>query len=367
MSEPIVMNVLDFEKLIGELEGNIVKIRQAAAREGRDAAVADEIAELEENRDALIREFFDNLSAWDNVLLARHEKRPYTLDYLPLLFDDFVPLSGDRLFGDDGAMVGGLALLDNKPVVVIGQQKGRDLKERARRNYGYARPEGYRKALRLMNLAERFNRPVITFVDTPGADANVPSEERGISEAIARNLREMSVLRVPIVSVIIGEGGSGGALGIAVADRVLMLGHAIYSVIAPEGCASILWRDPNRKTEAARAMRVTAREVHELGIVDEVIPEPLGGAHRAPEATGAAIKEALVRHLKEVGRLSKTRLLAARYDKFRAMGCFAEPAHGSGAQTGHDGDNPEPATAAPAAIAGSPLPSAAVTHTPAGD
>jgi acetyl-CoA carboxylase carboxyl transferase subunit alpha len=319
------LSVLDFEKLIDELETNIVKIRDAAAREDRVAAVGEEVARLEADRDALMAEFFANLSPWDNVLLARHEKRPYTLDYLPLLFDDFLPLHGDRLFGDDGAMVGGLAVFEGRPVVVIGQQKGRDLKERTKRNYGYARPEGYRKALRLMKLAERFNRPVLTFVDTPGADANVPSEERGISEAIARNLREMSVLRTPILSTIIGEGGSGGALGIAVADRVLMLQHSIYSVIAPEGCASILWRDPNRKAEAAKAMRVTAGEVRVLGIVDEVIPEPLGGAHRGVEQTAATLKEVLARHLKEVSRLSKTRLLASRYDKLCALGRFIEP------------------------------------------
>lgn len=319
------LSVLEFEKLVDELEDTIVRTRDAAARENRVETVAPEVARLESHRDALMREFFANLSPWDNVLLARHEKRPYTLDYLPLLFDDFLPLSGDRLFGDDGAMVGGLAVFEGRPVVVIGQQKGRDLKERTKRNYGYARPEGYRKALRLMKLAERFNRPVLTFVDTPGADANVPSEERGISEAIARNLREMSVLRTPILSTIIGEGGSGGALGIAVADRVLMLQHSIYSVIAPEGCASILWRDPNRKAEAAKAMRVTAGEVRDLGIVDEVIAEPLGGAHRGVEQTAAALKEALARHLKEVGRLSKTRLLASRYDKLRALGRFIEP------------------------------------------
>nr|CAA9288651.1 Acetyl-coenzyme A carboxyl transferase alpha chain [uncultured Armatimonadetes bacterium] len=318
------MTVLEFERQIAELESNIAKIREIANRENRD--VEHEIADLEQNRDALLHDFFQALTAWDNVQLARHADRPYTLDYLPLLFDDFLELHGDRVFGDDGAMVGGLALFDGKPVVVVGQQKGRDLKERQKRNFGYSRPEGYRKALRLMHLAARFGHPVVTFVDTPGADANVPSEERGISEAIARNLREMSVLRTPIVSVIIGEGGSGGALGIAVADRVLMLEHAIYSVIAPEGCASILWRDPARGPDAARAMRVTARDAREFGFVDEVIPEPLGGAHKGPDATAAAIKDALARHLREIGRLSKTRLLAGRYEKFRAMGRFLDVA-----------------------------------------
>ena len=340
------MTVLDFEKLIDELEGNIAKTREIAAREGRANEVLADIAQLEENRDALMREFFQNLTRWDNVLLARHEKRPYALDYAPLLFDDFLPLAGDRLFGDDDALVGGLAVFEGKPVVLIGQQKGRDLKERTRRNYGYARPEGYRKALRLLKLAERFNRPVITLIDTPGADANVPSEERGISEAIARNLREMSVLRTPIIAAVIGEGGSGGALGIAVADRVLMLEHSIYSVIAPEGCASILWRDPARKSEAAEAMRVTARDAHELGVVDEVIPEPLGGAHRDPETAAAALKDALSRHLKEISRLSKTRLLAQRYDKLRALGRFCEPGvDGAEESTGGSGNDTKPAAA----------------------
>lgn len=313
-------NVLEFEKLLSELDESIAKTRQAAQRENRD--VAADVGELERERDELLVDFFADLPHWDDVLLARHPQRPYTLDYLPMLFEDFLELKGDRLFADDGAMVGGLAQFEGRPVVVLGQQKGRDLKERTRRNYGYARPEGYRKALRLMKMAEKFGHPVITFVDTPGADANVPSEERGISEAIARNLREMSVLRTPIVSVIIGEGGSGGALGIAVADRVLMLEHSIYSVIAPEGCAAILFRDPSRASEAAGAMRVTAREVHELGLVDEVIPEPLGGAHRSPETAGASIKEALSRHLREVTKISKTRLLSGRFDKFRAFGRF---------------------------------------------
>lgn len=335
------LSVLEFEKLIDELEANIGKIREVAARENRQDAVLVEIADLEDNRDALRREFFANLSPWDNVLLARHEKRPYTLDYVPLLFDDFLPLHGDRLFGDDGAIVGGLGVFNGQPVVVIGQQKGRDLKERTRRNYGYARPEGYRKALRLMKLAERFHRPVLTFVDTPGADANVPSEERGISEAIARNLREMSVLQTPIVSTIIGEGGSGGALGIAVADRVLMLQHAIYSVIAPEGCASIIWRDPHRKSEAAAAMRVTAQEVLDLGIVDEVIPEPLGGAHQSVETTAATMKQAIARHLNALGRLSPAGLLGARYERLRALGRFVDP--------GAAGEEPSPDDPAAAA------------------
>lgn len=320
------LNVLEFEQKIGELEKLIASLRAAAAREKRD--VTSEVTDLESHRIGLLRGFFDNLSTWDNVLLARHQDRPYTLDYVPLLTDDFLELFGDRTFGDDGAIVGGLASFDEKPLLLIGQQKGRDLKERQKRNFGYARPEGYRKALRLMKLAERFGRPVVTLIDTPGADSNVPSEERGISEAIARNLREMSVLQTPIVSVIIGEGGSGGALGLAVADRVLMLEHAIYAVIAPEGCASILWRDPARAAEAARAMRVTARDALALGLIDEVIPEPLGGAHRDPEAAAQAIKEAVARHLEAVAALGPERLLGVRYAKLRALGRFVDSAPG---------------------------------------
>jgi len=286
---------------------------------------------LEQHREAILRDFFQHLSAWDEVLLARHKDRPYTLDYLPLLTEDFLELHGDRLFGDDGALVGGFASMDGKPVMLMGQQKGRDLKERQKRNFGYLRPEGYRKALRLMQMAEKFNRPVVTLVDTPGADPNVGSEERGISESIARNLREMAALQTPTVSVIIGEGGSGGALGIAVTDRVLMLQHSIYSVIAPEGCASIIWRDPTRGADAAKAMRVTARDALSLGLVDEVIEEPLGGAHRDPEAAGTAIKEAVARHLRELSKLSKPRLLASRYDKLRALGRFTELTSGTDA------------------------------------
>lgn len=255
-------------------------------------------------------------------MLARHKDRPYTMDYIPLLTEDFFELHGDRLFGDDAAMVGGMAVLAGRPVMLLGQQKGRDLKERQKRNFGYARPEGYRKALRLMQLAAKFRRPVVTLVDTPGADANPPSEERGISEAIARNLREMSILRTPTIAVIIGEGGSGGALGIAVADRVLMLEHSIYSVIAPEGCASILWRDPARGPEAARAMRVTARDAKMLDLIDEVIPEPPGGAHRGADATASAIREAIVRHLDELEAYSESDRLERRYRKLRSLGRF---------------------------------------------
>ena len=312
--------VLEIDKLIGELDDSIAKTKQAALREGRD--VSQEVADLSRERDDLLRSFFANLSAWDEVLLARHVSRPYSLDYIPLLTDDFLELHGDRLFGDDSALVGGFAQISGLPVMLMGQQKGRDLKERQKRNFGYLRPEGYRKALRLMQMAAKFSRPVVTLVDTPGADPNVSSEERGISESIARNLREMSVLRTPTVSVIIGEGGSGGALGIAVSDRVLMLEHSVYSVIAPEGCAAILWRDATRGAEAAQAMRVTAKDALSLGLIDEVIPEPLGGAHRNAEATAASVKDAVSRHVRALSGLPVDELLAQRFRALRARGRF---------------------------------------------
>jgi acetyl-CoA carboxylase carboxyl transferase subunit alpha len=315
------MNVLEFEQQFAELDKTLAEARKAAERENRPDAT-EEIVRLEEERDTLIGRFFSRLEPWDEVLLSRHKDRPYTMDYIPLLTEDFLELHGDRLFGDDAAMVGGFASLGGRGVMIIGQQKGRDLKERTKRNFGYARPEGYRKALRLMQMAAKFRRPVVTLVDTPGADANPPSEERGISESIARNLREMSVLRTPTVAVIIGEGGSGGALGIAVADRVLMLEHSIYSVIAPEGCASILWRDPSRGPDAARAMRVTARDAKMLGLIDEVIPEPLGGAHRGADATAAAMREAILRHIEELETLSDSDRLERRYRKLRSLGRF---------------------------------------------
>lgn len=319
------MNVLEFEQLIADLDRNLGALRTAATRETRTDAT-HEANRMQIERDTLLKNFFRKLEPWDEVLLARHKDRPYTLDYLQALSVDFIELHGDRLFGDDGALVGGFGILGGRQLMIVGQQKGRDLKERQKRNFGYVRPEGYRKALRLMQMAAKFRRPVVAFVDTPGADPNVPSEERGISEAIARNLREMAVLPTPTVSVIIGEGGSGGALGIAVTDRVLMLEHAIYSVIAPEGCASILWRDPERKAEAARAMRVTAKDALELGLIDEIIPEPLGGAHRSLDEAASALREAVTRNLDELVPLDNDTLLRARFDKLRQFGRFIETA-----------------------------------------
>lgn len=320
--QPSSWNVLDFEKPIAQLDEQIAEIRRLTIERGEDRSA--DIAELEQSRDALIEEIFANLTAWDRVLLARHPRRPYTLDYVRTIFDDYVELHGDRLFADDHAMVGGIAVLEGRHVMFVGQQKGRDLKDRQYRNFGSAKPEGYRKALRLMKLAEKFRRPVICLIDTPAADCSIGAEERGISEAIARNLMEMSALKVPIVAVVLGEGGSGGALGIAVADRVLMLENAIYSVIPPEGCAAILWKDPSRFREMAEALKITSQDALRLGVVDEVVPEPLGGAHRNTDLTARNVKSAILRHLSELDKLSVTELLDTRYAKYRAMGQFSE-------------------------------------------
>jgi acetyl-CoA carboxylase carboxyl transferase subunit alpha len=319
----MALNVLDFEKPIAELEANIVELRRISQEEGVDRSA--EIAELEEHRDRLMAEVFSNLSPWDKTLMARHPSRPYTLDYVRAIFDDFVELHGDRLFADDNAVVGGFVWLDGRPLMLIGQQKGRDLKDRQYRNFGSAKPEGYRKALRLMKMAEKFNLPIISLVDTPAADCSFGAEERGISEAIARNMREMSVLGVPVVVVIIGEGGSGGALGIAVGDRILMQEHAIYSVIPPEGCAAILsefQRDPGRAPEAAEAMKITSRDALDFGVIDEIVPEPLGGAHRNFEAAATNVQDAVIRSLAMLEKLSPEELVEQRYQKFRAMGVY---------------------------------------------
>lgn len=316
-----MQTILDFEKPIAELDANIQTLKRLTAEQGIDKSA--EIQALEADRERLLREIFHNLTPWDRTLLARHPQRPYTLDYIRAIFDDFVELRGDRQYGDDGAMIGGMAWLNEKPVMVIGQQKGRDLKERQKCNFGMAKPEGYRKALRLMHLAEKFGRTVITFVDTPAADPGVESESRGISEAIAHNLREMIMLKVPIVSVVIGEGGSGGALGIAVGDRVLMQEYAIYSVIPPEGCAAILWRDPKRAPEAAEALKLTAQDALQFGVVDEIVAEPLGGAHRDPLTAAQLVKDALVKHLTSLQKLSVSKLRESRYSHYRNLGVWS--------------------------------------------
>jgi len=317
---PSGSNILDFEKPIAELEEEIEEIKRLTAEQGVDRT--EEIAVLESHRDRLMEQVFSRLTPWDKTLLARHPRRPYTLDYVRLIFDDYTELHGDRLFTDDKAMIGGIATLDGQQVMFMGQQKGRDLKERQFRNFGSAKPEGYRKALRLMKMAEKFGRPIIAFVDTPAADCSVGAESRGISEAIARNLMEMTLLRVPVIVVILGEGGSGGALGIAVGNKIMMLEYSIYSVIPPEGCAAILWRDPTKAAEAAAALKITAEDALRLGVVDEVISEPLGGAHRNLDVTARNLKNAIVSSLADLSALNGEQLAKARYQKFRAMGEF---------------------------------------------
>ena len=305
--------ILDLEKQIEELSGF-----------GGGVVNAREIERLQARLERTRREVYANLTSWNKVLVARHSNRPYTLDYIRFLFRDFVELHGDRGFADDPAIVGGFALYHDRPVLVIGHQKGRDTKEKIRRNFGMPRPEGYRKALRLMHLAERFGRPVFTFIDTPGAYPGVGAEERGQAEAIAVNLREMAVLRVPILCTITGEGGSGGALALGVGDRVNQLEHSIYSVISPEGCAAILWKDDSRKKEAAENLHLTAQHLNELGLLDEVVPEAPGGAHSNPAETARLLDEVLIRQLDEVERMSVEERLEARHLKFRRMGRFEE-------------------------------------------
>ncbi len=319
------LNVLDFEKSIAELDENLSKLRQIVADRANPQnkpGLPGQIAELEEHRSAMLTALFAHLTPWDKVLLARHVKRPYTLDYVAAIFEDWTELHGDRLGADDGAIVAGLAKLDGLPVAVVGHQKGRDLKQRQHRNFGSARPEGFRKAGRIMALAAKFGLPIVTLVDTAAAAADIAADERGISEAIARSMFEMATLPVPIVSVVIGEGGSGGALGIAVADRVLMLEHSVYSVIPPEGFAAILWRDPERKDEAAKALNLTAQRALELGIIDGIIDEPLGGAHCDWAEATVSVKEALLKNLIPLLDIPAPALVAQRYEKFRRMGQY---------------------------------------------
>ncbi len=314
----------EWERPLIELEEGIAKLRNHAQKlaEGERADLEAKIEELEKRRDNYLDVMYSRLGPWEKVLVARAEKRPYTLDYLGALFADFVELNGDRRFGADHAIVGGPAMLDERPMMVLGHQKGRNIQERALRNFGMAKPEGYRKAIRLMDLADRFGLPVLTFVDTPAADPGVESESRGISEAIAASMYRMFELSVPTVSVIIGEGGSGGAIGIAASNRVVMLEHAIYSVIPPEGCAAILWRKPDMGPQAAAALRLTAQSALEFGLIDEIVPEPKGGAHRDPLEAAMSVRESIVRHLKDLDQMSAADLRKHRYDKFRAMGRF---------------------------------------------
>jgi acetyl-CoA carboxylase carboxyl transferase subunit alpha len=313
---------LEFEKPIQLLRDQLENLRKSSAESNMD--VSAEIRAIEEKITETKKRIHAELTPWQKVQLARHPQRPYSLDYIRELFEDFQELHGDRQFRDDRAIVGGTARFGGRPVMIIGQQKGRSTKENLARNFGCPNPEGYRKALRLMKMAEKFGMPVICLIDTPGAYPGVGAEERHVAEAIAVNIREMSNLRVPIIATVIGEGGSGGALGIAVADRVLILQNAYYSVISPEGCAAILWKDRSHSARAAEALKITADKLLELGIVDEIVEEPLGGAHTDPASTAESLRTVLSRHLDEVSALSEEKMLDARYGKFRGMGVFKE-------------------------------------------
>lgn len=306
-------NYLDFEQPIADLEAKIEELRLV----GNDTEIniTDEINRLRSKSISLTENIFSDLAAWDVARLARHPRRPYTLDYVGMIFDDFDELHGDRAYADDQSIVGGTARLDNQPVMIIGHQKGREVRDKVKRNFGMPRPEGYRKALRLMEMAERFRMPVLTFIDTPGAYPGIGAEERGQSEAIARNLAVMSRLRTPVLSTVIGEGGSGGALAIGVCDHLYMLQYSTYAVISPEGCASILWKSADYASQAAEAMGVTAERLKELGVADTVIKEPLGGAHRDPQKMADALKEELLKGLQEYGSLSLDDLVARRYER----------------------------------------------------
>ena len=316
------LNFLDFEQPIAELEAKIEELRLVG--DDNQINIQDEIAHLQKKSRALTESVFASLTPWQISQLARHPQRPYTLEYVKRMCDEFQELHGDRNYGDDQAIVGGLARLEGRPVMVIGHQKGRDTKEKIFRNFGMPRPEGYRKALRLMNLAERFRLPILTFIDTPGAYPGVGAEERGQSEAIAKNLMVMSGLRTPIICTVIGEGGSGGALAIGVGDRVLMLQYSTYSVISPEGCASILWKSADKAQLAAESMAITSDRLKELGLIDEIVPEPLGGAHRDSKAMAETFKRVLVRNLEAVCAQPLDELVEARYRRFMAHGRFKE-------------------------------------------
>lgn len=313
---------LEFEKPLVELERQIERLRRLAGE--REIEVEDDIAPLQAKLGELRREVYSNLTPMQRVQVARHPRRPYTLDYIRNLFTEFTELRGDRLFRDDPAIVGGWARFGGRPVMVIGQQKGRDTKENLRRNFGMPHPEGYRKALRLMHMAERFSAPVITLIDTPGAYPGLGAEERGQAEAIARNLVEMATLRTPFIAAIIGEGGSGGALALGLADRVLMLANSIYSVISPEGCAAILWNDATQKERAAKALKITAPDLLGLGLIDEIVPEPLGGAHSDPEEAYRLLGEALEKSLTDLVKIDYNELVELRAQKFLKMGQFLE-------------------------------------------
>ncbi len=315
-------NYLDFEKPIAELEAKIEELRKLCDDE--DININDEMFRLEAKSKSLTESIFGNLTSWQIAQIARHPQRPYTLDYVARLFTDFEELHGDRAYANDWAIVGGPARLEGRPVMIIGHQKGRDTRDKLKRNFGMPRPEGYRKALRLMHMAERFSMPILTFIDTPGAYPGIGAEERGQSEAIARNLMEMSQLRVPIICTVIGEGGSGGALAIGVGDRLLMLQYGTYSVISPEGCASILWKSADKAPDAAEAMGITSERLRKLNLIDEIIPEPLGGAHRDLDQMAERLKTAMLAHLAELDGLGPEALMERRTQRLLGYGEFRE-------------------------------------------
>src|ERR671935_1833196 len=314
--------MLEFERPIVELERQIDELKKLASRQ--QISVTDDLLPLERKLAELRSEIYRNLTPIQRVEVARYKQRPFTLDYLRLIFTDFFELHGDRLFREDAAIVGGWARLDGETVMVIGHQRGRDTKENLKRNFGMPHPEGYRKALRLMKLAAKFGAPVITLIDTPGAYPGLGAEERGQSEALARSLIEMSMLATPSIAVVIGEGGSGGALALGVADRILMLENSVYSVISPEGCAAILWKDASQRERAAEALKLTAEDLLRLKVIDEIVKEPVGGAHIDPDATGEALREALIRHLTELRKIKPEKLVRRRAEKYAAMGAFTE-------------------------------------------
>jgi len=316
------MSVLDFEKPIIELEAKIEELKNFGT--DKNISLDPEIKKLEEKLEKMKNEIYDRLTIWQRVQIARHPDRPYTLDYIRMMTTSFVELHGDRQFADDFALVAGLAQLNGTKVMVMGHQKGRGTQENVMRNFGCAHPEGYRKAIRLMQLAEKFHLPIVIFIDTPGAYPGIGAEERGQAQAIASNLRDMAGLTIPIVATIIGEGGSGGALGIGVADKICVLQHAYYSVISPEGCASILWRNSVKAPEAAEALKINSEHLLQFGIVDEIVPEPPGGAHKNPDQVAADLKTIILKHIKELSSLSKDELIEKRYNKFRTIGEILE-------------------------------------------
>lgn len=311
---------LEFEKPIAELEKKIEELTLFTSNGNID--LEEEILKLQKKSDQLVAEIYSRLTPWQKVQISRHANRPYTLDYIEAMLTDFIEMHGDRSYADDPAIVCGIAKLDSMPVVIIGHQKGRTTKERVYRNFGQPNPEGYRKALRLMRFAEKFNRPIITFIDTQGAYPGIGAEERGQGESIARNMYVMSGLKVPIITVVIGEGGSGGALAMGVADRVLMLEHATYSVISPEGCAAILWNNGAKASEAADLLKITAQDLFQMKVIDEVVEEPIGGAHRDPRRAAELLKEAVTRNLSDIRTIPAAEIVKLRYDKFRKLGTF---------------------------------------------